>query len=140
MVVSDLRKRNIKVIWLTAFYAATYISSIAVSGWMTALLNAACNIIFLALLFGFLYVYVGIVRKNRYGSFSRAIGTGDILFLPALAPLCDVVQFAGFLICSFALTLLGWGVLRLLGRAPKTIPLVSTVGMCFIIYALILFV
>ncbi len=138
MVISDFRKRNIGIAWLVLFYAITAASAVLAHGWRTALLNTAGNIVFLALLFGFLYIYIR-VRKNRFASFGKAIGLGDILFLPALAPVFGVRQFSLFLTASFIVTLVAWSILRLLGRAPSTIPLVSTVGICFIIYSLILF-
>lgn len=138
MVISDFRRRNIGIAWLLAFYVITVVSSALMHGWRTALLNAAGNIAVLALLFGFLYIYIR-ARKNRFSSFREAIGSGDILFLPALAPVFGIRQFAIFLTASFIITLAAWGILWLRGRAPATIPLVSMVGICFVLYGLIIF-
>lgn len=133
LILSDFRRREIGTLWLLVFGVLSFVCSICYFGGMTVVIHLLSNLTFLTLLYGFLAVYT---RTVRHESLHRAIGAGDLLFLPVLSPLFPLREFVLFLTASFILSLAGWGVYTLLTRRDSTIPLVGTVGICFIGYFL----
>lgn len=139
MIVSDFRTRQIGVLWLVLFAILTLISGWIYEGGTAIAGHLKTNLAFLALLYSFLGIYVCVLRHRAFSSFHRAIGSGDLLFLLALSPLFEMREFVQFLTLSSALSLLGYGVLLKI-RTSKlilSIPLVGTLGLCFIFYTTI---
>lgn len=134
MVVSDIKMRHIRLIWLILFGVMILTAAIFTFGTTNVFGNAAANLVFLALLYLFIWFYTAVIRRRAIGSPSGAIGSGDMLFLAVLVPFFDIKGFVGFLTASFILSLTGYYILRAGNKNIMTIPLVSTVGTCFIIY------
>jgi hypothetical protein len=136
LIASDFRRREIGVLPLVLSAVANGIIGWLQCGWPELGFQMALNLIFLGLLYLALCFYVGVIRRRVYGSLFRAIGAGDLLFLPALAPLFELREFVLFLTVAFALSLVGWLAYRSASRRQVTIPLVGTVGICWVIYSL----
>ena len=136
--VSDFRKRRISVYWLLVFAGSAFFSAGVYLGWETFIARLAVNFIFLAGLYLVLAGYVYLFRRRVFHSFSGTIGLGDLLFLPLLSPFFELYGFVLFLTAAFASSLLGYGIVRLAGKTKKstTVPLVGTVGICFMFYML----
>jgi hypothetical protein len=136
MILSDFRQRRIAVVHLLLFAVAVLASARFCFGGEILALRLTTNLLFLALLYICLWVYVCVVRKKE-----QAIGLGDLLFLPLLAPFFDLYDFVLFLTGSFLFSLLVYGLL-FIARKQKTrsVPLVGTVGLCFLIYLFALWI
>lgn len=121
MIVSDARHRTVSVWWLIAF------------GVIQILLgdfnDLAINSLALIVMFCGNWLWLRF-RHGNHVKFDQFIGLGDIVFLFCLAPSFEVAEFVVFLVISMVLSLLWW---ILWGRG-KTIPLVTTLGLCYILY------
>lgn len=132
MIRSDFRRRRIGVVPLSLFGAAALVSAWICFGGTAVVRRLAEGGIFLGLLYAFLWLYC-VVRRRR-----RAIGTGDLLFFPLLAPFFELYDFVFFLTGSFAVSLLfHWIASRLEKQKTRSVPLVGTVGVCFGVYLLV---
>jgi len=137
MMLSDLRRRRIGVCWLVLFALSLFIFAWIYSGIGVFTDHLLPNLLFLTFLFLVLGIYIRVLRRRVFHSFSRAIGSGDILFLYALSPFFEVREFVLFLTGAFLFSLVAYGTYRLLRKnnPVSTIPLVSSIGLCFMIYA-----
>ncbi len=130
LIVSDWRRRCISVAWLAITAGVSFVSALLCFGGTLVAARLATNLPFLALLYGGLWFYLRLVRRRE-----RAIGLGDLLFLPLLTPFFDLYGFVLFLTGSFGVSLLGYGfVFSMTKQKTRSVPLVSTVGSCFLIY------
>lgn len=134
IVVSDFRKYTISSVWLGIFAVSNIAVSFIESGVKSAGTNLLINTILLLLLYVLLWGYVKFFRASRYKSLRDTIGLGDFLFLPAITPLFGPVDFTLFLTVSFILSLVWWSILRIAVNKDKAIPLVGTVGCCYLFY------
>lgn len=137
MIRSDFAYRRIAVLWLLLFGVLQFISWFCRLGFPGVFSNLAANIVFLALLYGSLWLYIGVLRRKRFSSLWQAVGAGDLLFLPLLAPGFGLHGFVLFLLVSFVATLAGWGLCAVFSHKYTTIPLAGSVGICFLIYSVI---
>lgn len=137
MIISDLRYRYISLYWLIAFtLTALYLRCYACELY-TAFLNIGINV-FITL---FMLLGTGLYFRIRYRSrqirFRDCIGTGDILFLFSITLLFEPETFILFLVLSLLFSLAWHSVsVRISGR-DKTIPLVATIGVCYLVYSFI---
>lgn len=90
------------------------------------------NFLFIALLIGFLIIYVRI----RFGSnnlFRDYFGLGDVLVLLAITPLFGFPFFIYFFTVSTIISLIGY-ILMSLFKAQKSIPYAGYISLCTIIF------
>ncbi|WP_141418621.1 MULTISPECIES: hypothetical protein [Alistipes] len=101
-------------------------------GWRTMLLQTAGNAALLLLsgtaLFGYL--------RLRRLAVRHSVGSGDTLFLLAVAPLFAPTEFLRFLIAACVVALLWW---VCCGRRRRTIPFVGAAGIVLIGWAALQF-
>lgn len=124
MIVSDIRTREINVLWLLLFGI--------VQVYFNGSSNIFFNLIIILLLFLGMYGYL----IFRYGSKSKLtdyFGLGDILFICTLTAAFPIREYTYFLIIGFVFSIVCW----LLMAHKKTIPLVSTLGTTYLIWLLI---
>lgn len=128
MIYWDFRHRNI-LLWHILLFGVLQIGvciykyGVVSTGW-----NAAINIAILVII----GIVVGVYSAFRFKGKKKPIGMGDILFILFLTPFFDHRTFLYFLIISFCLTLVGWGIWHYLLKKPsENIPLVSGVGICY---------
>ncbi len=130
MIRSDFRKRQIGVVWLVLFGTATLAGCCLEFGWRETgsrvLVNAAAMAWMAVVVWGYL--------RLRYGTAQGYIGRGDVWFLACLTPFFGLRELVGFLTASFACTLIAWLMWKKMWAAREEIPLVSTVGLCYIGY------
>jgi len=136
MIGSDFRTRNVGAIWLLLFAILLVVAVCASLGGAAFAGRLKTNLLFLLFLYLALGFYVCVIRRRAFASFFRAIGLGDLLFLPVLSLFFELRDFVLFLTVAFALSLLGHGLVRMFRKTEKnaTIPLIATVGVCFMIY------
>lgn len=134
IVFSDFREYMISVVWLAVFALSNITAGFVELGIRPAGINLLLNMAQLILLYTFLWGYVKFLRVNKYRSLRNAIGLGDLLFIPALTPLFTPVDFMLFLIVSFVLSLAFWGVMGIVTKKRSAIPLVGTVGCCYLAF------
>lgn len=136
MVRSDIRTRRVSVYWLLLFLLAAFVSAGLYLGGTTMAGRLKINLTFLLLLYIFLGFYVCVVRRRAFLSFTGTIGLGDLIFLPALSPFFELRDFVLFLTVAFLFSLGIYGLFKLFGkdRSWRSIPLISTVGICFMVY------
>lgn len=137
MIISDFRHRYISLYWLIAFaLTALYLRCHACELY-SAFLNIGINMfITLFMLLGTL-LYFRIRYRRRRIRFGDCIGTGDILFLFSITLLFEPETFLLFLVFSLLFSLVWYYIsVRISGR-DKTIPLVATIGVCYLVYSFI---
>jgi hypothetical protein len=133
LILSDFRRREIGTPGLILSAVLNTALGGLLCGWPALGLRVAVNLVFLAMLYLALWGYVAGIRRRAYRSLFQAVGAGDLLFLPVLSPLFEPREFVLFLTAAFFLSLAGWSVYRLIFRRRTTIPLVGTVGLCFLV-------
>ena len=132
MIISDFRKRVVNA-YILAVFALLGIYSVwtneGVSLFKTRML---WNIAFLLYMFSVMVVYLWLTKRQ----ISESIGIGDILFIFTLTPLFELREFIVFLTLAFAGTLI-FHIILSKYYPTKTIPLISGVGISFIVYDII---
>ena len=123
LIRSDFRKRRVKITDLLLFGCL----QLFVSGW-----------VFLFMVTGVvLYVFI------RYGQGRRVMrrlgGIGDGWFCLMLAPAFTLRTYVYFLILAFLLTFCGWEIYRRVSGRRVTIPLVSGMGVMYMVFLTIRF-
>lgn len=121
----DFLMRRVSIVRLAALGVSAVGVSWCVVGWRTMLLQTAGNAVVL-LLAG--TILVGYLRLRRL-AVRHSVGTGDALFLLAVAPLFAPTEFLRFLIAACIVALL-WRVCC--GRRRRTIPFVGAAGIVLI--------
>lgn len=128
----DFRTRRVDVSWLAVLSAVSVGVSWHTLGWRTMLLQTAGNAALLLLsgtaLFGYL--------RLRRLAVRHSVGSGDTLFLLAVAPLFAPTEFLRFLIAACVVALLWW---VCCGRRRRTIPFVGAAGIVLIGWAALQF-
>ncbi len=137
MIRSDFRERQIGAAALVLFSLLQLGYALLSAEAREVLLNLLANLGLVAFAGGTLWIFLHVSRPAAERR-SRMIGSGDGWFIIALAPLFELREYVFFLTAAFLLSLGWWGALVLLRRRPDTIPLVGTVGVCFLCYALAL--
>jgi hypothetical protein len=135
LALSDLRHRSIPVGWLIAFGSCVLLAAAFLSPVRTILHNVLTNILLLGWMFGGVWLYLRLRYRNRTRSFGRYIGSGDVWFVLLLMPLFPLTVYIVLLLSGFAAGLLYGTAVRLVARRTVTIPLVSALGVAFIVYA-----
>lgn len=90
------------------------------------------NFLFIALLIGFLIIYVRI----RFGSnnlFKDYFGLGDVFVLLAITPLFGFPFFIYFFTCGTIISLIGYLFLSLF-KTQKSIPYAGYISLCTIVF------
>lgn len=126
MVISDYRSRTVVLWQLILFGAMVLIFSIIDKGQYATFLNLSANTIISVIIGLSVYIYFWL----KYKSVQSIIGKGDILFILFMTPLFPPRMFIGFMLSSFLVTLLLWGVHSFVVKRNDNIPLISGVGLC----------
>ncbi|MCR9013204.1 hypothetical protein [Gabonibacter chumensis] len=138
LIRSDFKRRVVSVYTLLVFGSLQFIVVLMKEGIYETVIRTGINSVVLL----FLGIGVCLYLLLKYGPVAfatrRFIGSGDIVFLFFLTPAFAGLEFPKFLVISFLLTLVGWGVCCKRKR-ELTIPLVATVGICYLIRILIRF-
>lgn len=132
MMISDFRSREVALLWLILFGAIQTGMGIFIHGIREAMLQVACNFMMLCVLGLFLIIWILIRRGGKGCRLQGYMGSGDVLFLCALSPVFRLDEFIRFLIIAFTVSLVLWGIYVALSRQRVTVPLVTTVGLCYL--------
>lgn len=128
----DFRTRRVDASWLAVLGTVSVGVSWHTLGWRTMMLQTAGNAALLLLsgtaLFGYL--------RLRRLAVRHSVGSGDVLFLLAVAPLFAPTEFLWFLIAACVVALLRW---VCCGRRRRTIPFVGAAGIVLIGWAALQF-
>ena len=138
LIRSDFKKRVVSVYTLLVFGCLQFIVVSKVTGIHETVVRIGINSV--VLLFLGLGVVLYVLLKYGRVAFAtrRFIGSGDTVFLFFLTPAFGWSEFPKFLVVSFLISLIGW--LVYCGRKREsTIPLVATVGICYLFLLLIRF-
>lgn len=132
MVISDFRRRVINT-YLLAIFALLVIYSVYINEGVYLLKTRILwNGTFLLYMFSVMSVYLWLTKRP----ISKSIGIGDIMFIFTITPLFEFREFIIFLVLAFAATLI-FHALFSMYNPTRTIPLVSGVGISFIVYDII---
>ncbi len=97
------------------------------SAWSFSVLFLVVQFALVALAFG--------LGKKQWNFFDHLIGWGDVLFLVAIAPLFSTVNFLIFYCVSLVISLVGFGVYKLISKAQETtVPLAGTLSICLLFF------
>ena len=120
----DFRTRRVDASWLAVLGTVSVGVSWHTLGWRTMMLQTAGNAALLLLsgtaLFGYL--------RLRRLAVRHSVGSGDTLFLLAVAPLFAPTEFLRFLIAACVVALLRW----VCCSRRRTIPFVGAAGIVLI--------
>lgn len=124
MIVSDIRAREINVLWLILFCA--------IQLHLYGVGNLVINIFLILLMLSAVYIYL-LIRHGLKSKITNYLGMGDIIFLLTLTPSFEIREFTYFLIIGFVFSIICW----LFMKCKKSIPLVSTLGFVYLVWVLI---
>ena len=136
MIRSDFLRRGIGTVWLVLFGVCHLSYALMLAGGKTVAASVALNLVVVGLMFSFLKGYAGFIRRSSVPS-GTMVGKGDWWFLGTLAPGFAPEEYVRFLTLSFALTWVGWKRYAVFRPRTSTVPLVGTVGICFLFYVFI---
>lgn len=128
---SDYRTREVDLLWLLIFTALQLALALLTYGSGPAMMQMLGNLLILFSLFAGVRIYIR--RKRKDSVLKNYIGCGDLIFLCALTPVFSSVLFLRFLVISFTFSLVWWGIQVWFRKTKVTIPLVTTVGLCYTI-------
>lgn len=137
LVVQDFRTRTVPVAGMLLFGTLMLSYAAVETGWPSVARHTLGNLALLLLLYAGIWGYLRVRYGRSCPPFRRHVGWGDAWFLIALTPAFDLRTYAWFLTLSLLTTLLVYGLYRRLGGRPATIPLVSALGIAFILYTLL---
>ena len=118
----DFRTRRVDASWLAVLGTVSVGVSWHTLGWRTMLLQTAGN--------------AALLLRLRRLAVRHSVGSGDVLFLLAVAPLFAPTEFLRFLIAACVVALLWW---VCCGRRRRTIPFVGAAGIVLIGWAALQF-
>ena len=124
MILSDIRTREVNILWLLLF-CATQIYFFGIG-------NSIVNLFLILFMFLGVYGYL-LFRYGLKSKLTQFLGMGDILFIITLTPSFALREFTYFLIVGFLFSIFCW----FLMHRKKSIPLVSTLGFVYLIWLLI---
>ncbi len=131
MIVWDIKFRYVLLWHVLAFGTIQLVLCWQRYGWQLAGINALMNLISVLLITIFIHIYVYI----RFQDFrTKVMGGGDVVFIILLTPYFSYRDFLLFLVSSFTITLIIWGVYSLKKKeaiATADVPLVSGMGICY---------
>ena len=132
LIISDFRMRQVRLSHLLGFGAV----QLAVAFYRTDYRFVLCDIginCMLLILWGMVCVlYYRIYRRSPLSAWKNKIGMGDLIFLFFLTPVFPAGEILIFL-CAGLLFSLGYcGIDRLVCGRFRSIPLVSTLGCCYL--------
>lgn len=133
LIVSDYRERRVGVGWLLVFVGMQWGCAFWQAGVEVVMFRGCVNG---GLLMGMGMCVAGYLscRQRRWVNPLRGyVGAGDVLFLGGFVPVFSPREFVCFLTVSFAVSLGYWGVRQLRRGEKETVPLVSTVGGCYLL-------
>ena len=128
LVVEDFRSRTVSLLWLIIFSVLSVIVSITVNGLWPMVVNTVSNLSLLLYMAIGIAIYFRIKHRHWLNPFKEYVGSGDALFLMAVAPMFGLRDFLLLLICGSVFSLLWMLLARLVCRRSKTIPFVATMG------------
>lgn len=141
MIYTDLRRRYVRLECLILFGVLQLGSSLWLSGWRFTVSCMIINLLFLFLWGGAAVLFLRQKKKFACKGWQDCIGTGDILFLLLLTPVWCLRSFVIFLLAGAVVSLICNRVYFSLHTGQQgTIPLVGTLGLCYVFFVVTHFI
>lgn len=140
MIRSDFRERVVGVLPLIIFGVLVLLSGGIVYGWKESLFHVVGNGIILIFLAVGVILYLSVKYRRGINPLTSYFGQGDVWFLLCLTPVFEVMEYAWFLVLSFSLSMIVSLFTASWRQRQYGIPLVSTVGVCYLFYLLYRFI
>lgn len=132
LIRSDFSKRCVRADMLLLFGLAQLCYACRHVAYQAVLAGILQNVLVLAVWAGGVLVFYSVRRRQLVVTLKEKIGRGDICFLFCLTPVFGMRGFVWFLLAGFSVSLAYW---RFAGGI-RTVPLVGTLGGCYIILLL----
>lgn len=132
LIRSDLVKRHVRADTLLLFGLAQLCYACRYGACQAVLVGMLLNVLVLGMWAGFVLVIYSVRQWQLVVTLKEKIGRGDICFLFCLTPVFGMRGFVWFLLAGFLVSLAYW---QFTGRM-RTVPLVSTLGGCYILLLL----
>ena len=132
MIRSDFRQREVNMYCLVCFGLWQFCYAYWLFGIHEILKRGIINLGILLFLGLGIVLYLKARRVRWAQVLHNYIGLGDILFFIFLIPVFKELEFPRFLMVSFIFSLIWWGVYSWRTKV-LTIPLVSTVCICYVV-------
>ena len=132
MIISDWYTRRISVVILITFGLLCFLYTIGNYNMYLVLYRSLCNITLLFALY--IGIYVWFLIKGEKKRISQTFGSGDIVFLVLLTPVFQLYEYLLFILYSCVVSLLWWFIIYWIKGSNRTIPFISTSGICYIGY------
>ena len=132
MIISDWYTRRVSIIALVIFALLCFICAIYKYNICLIAYRSLCNITLLFTLY--IGVYVWFLVKGEKKRISQTFGSGDIGFIVSTAPLLQLYEYLLFILISCVASLLWWIIIYWITGKNRTIPFISTSGVCYIGY------
>ena len=132
MIISDWYTRRISVVILITFGLLWFLYTIGNYNMYLVLYRSLCNITLLFALY--IGIYVWFLIKGEKKRISQTFGSGDIVFLVLLTPVFQLYEYLLFILYSCVVSLLWWFIIYWIKGSNRTIPFISTSGICYIGY------
>lgn len=135
LIYSDYKSRQVPLWVLLLFLLFQVLAFFSIES--ITILDLQVNVLIVSILLLSIYVYL----KLRKLSINKSIGAGDVIFLFSLTFTFRYIQFNYFLIIAFLLSLIFiilYNKISKRNSKVQTIPLISTVGFCYVVYQIVL--
>lgn len=134
MIRSDFRERRIGLAPLLIFGTVVFLLEVWLVDWKVCIFRIVENGLVLMFLAIGIFLYLFMKYRHWVNPLQGAIGEGDICFLFCLMPAFEILEFTWFLVSASSLSLLASLLFR--GWRERGVPLVTTLGTCYILYTL----
>lgn len=135
----DYKKRRVKIADLLLFGGLQFLIVWIGEGWKELVFRLEVNLGVVIWMAGGLVLYDLIRYRQWERLLRRQAGIGDLWFCLLLAPAFTLRAYVFFLTFAFFLTLCIWGIYSRRSRRRVTIPLVSGVGLLYMVFLTIRF-
>ncbi len=134
MAVSDMRRREVGLLWMVAFILGSLAFSAWTNGWRTMAVNVLWNALLVCYLSLGIIVYL-LLRCGRWiNPFKGHAGEGDLLLALGMAPLFAPAEYLHVILAGLAVSLLWWVAMAVGRRKKASVPLVATMGVTTGVY------
>ena len=135
LIDSDFRKRQVSLVLLLIFGILQASICLQEMDTVDFLHRTGLNFLLLVVWGAGISIWAGLrhklYRRPGFPDLNHLIGKGDLAFVLCFLPVFPLRGFLIFLLCAFALGLIYW--LLFLSSSGKTIPLVSMLGICYLL-------
>lgn len=131
----DLKDRAVHWWWFLILFIGSLIHALACTDAVSVLRSTGSNLVFVALMFLGIALYISLRARNWTNPFIAHFGLGDLLFMVAISPIAATVNFIPLLLAGLFISVVTWYLTSLFMRS--TVPAAGLLA-AFLLFGILL--